>query len=81
MKTLLVLIVLMLAACSDSTAPAIDCQGELQVDIHVRRMYTDTTVVCAFPRDTTPPEPPEPPCDDDDEGHHGHDHHHHGGHR
>lgn len=80
MKTLIVLIVLMLAACSDSTAPAIDCQGELQVDIHVRRMYTDTTVVCAFPRDTTPL-PPEPPCDDDDEGHHGHDHHHHGGHR
>lgn len=80
MKTLMVLIVLMLAACSDSTAPAIDCQGELQVDIHVRRMYTDTTVVCAFPRDTTPL-PPEPPCDDDDEGHHGHDHHHHGGHR
>ena len=71
----------LLIGCSEATAPTVDCQGELQVDIHVRRFGTDTTVACVFPRDTTPPEPPRPPCDDDDEGHHGHHHHKHRGHR
>ena len=75
MKWLVLL--LLVVGCTETTAPTVDCRGELIVTTTQTRWATDTAVVCDFPRDTLPP-----PCDDDDEEHHhGHDHHHHGGHR
>jgi len=75
MKKLFIVAFLVLG-CTDPTAPTIDCQGSLEVDVHITRFGSDTTVACVFP------EPPvEPPCDDDNEDHHYHRHHHHRGHR
>lgn len=69
---------LALVGCGDATAPTVDCQGALEVTIRVTRLGADTTVVCAFPRDTLPPEPPDDDCDDDHG--HGHGRHHRYGH-
>ena len=82
-----VLLLPVVLACREPTAPTVDCQGRLEVTITVTRFGTDTTVACVFPRDTLPPPPPPPPDDDcdDDHGHghgrhHKHGHHDHGGH-
>lgn len=49
MKTWILLAGLCLAACSDSTAPDVRCDGLVAVDIHSTRFGTDTMVACTFP--------------------------------
>ena len=63
----------LLVACSEPTAPTVECQGTLEVTVTVTRFGADTAVVCAFPTDSTPP--PQPP--DTCRKRHRHDHHHH----
>jgi hypothetical protein len=77
MKRWTVLLLPLVVACTDPTAPAVRCEGALVVHITITPLVTDTAVVCTFPVDSTPPTPPPPG---------GHHHHHdhdddHGGHR
>lgn len=78
---LLVLGLLVLAACGEETSPNLICTGTVEVDIHVTRFGADTTARCVVappdtiwvPPDTvvTPPDTvylPRPRC-------HWHGHH------
>jgi len=82
MRGLPLLALPLLLACTEPTAPTVDCQGELEVTIRVTHQGSDTTVACVFP-----PVPPDtvylpPPDDDEHDPHHDHrDHHHPRGHR
>ncbi len=87
MKRWLLLALPLVFACTDSTAPAVECWGELKVVTTETRFASDTAVVCWFPPDTLPPvDPPGDDDCDDDHGHghkrhHKHGHHDHRGHR
>ena len=78
---LLVLLgLLVLAACGEETSPNLICTGAVEVDIHITRFGADTTAYCVVGVDTVPL-PPEPPDDDCDDDHgHGHGRHHRHGH-
>ena len=75
---LLVLLgLLVLAACSETTAPNLICTGAVEVDIHITRFGADTVAYCVVGVDTVYV-PKDGDCDDDHG--HGHGRHHRHGH-
>ena len=81
---LLVLLgLLVLAACSETTSPNLICTGTVEVDIHVTRFGADTVATCVVaPPDTVVVTDTVTVDDgdcDDDHGH-GHGRHHRHGH-
>jgi len=46
-------------ACSDTTAPSVNCKGSLEVDIHTTKFGSDTAVSCVFPPPDTVYTPPD----------------------
>lgn len=82
MKARLVLLSLLLAlACTDATAPAVRCDGLLEVTTRTTRLGADTVVACTFPPPDTVVTPPDTVVITVPDTTHRHRHrHHHGGH-